>query len=162
MVRNGIKVTNATWTVVALAAVLPREDLRSAVSEVLGLRLTSVRSILELLGRLGRVRGARALKDILARGAPRTRSDLEDDVFDLIVAGGFETPEVNEPLILEGRRVVPDFRWPAQKLAVEADSARWHDDPLSHAADLERQTLLERDGEPSCVFAGTKRLGGLR
>ena len=76
--------------------------------------------------------------------APRpTRSVLEDIVLDLLLAAGFEHPDVNKPLILSGRRVVPDFRWPRQRLVLEADGAAWHDPTL----DAERQALLEAHGE---------------
>ncbi|MEJ7875278.1 MAG: DUF559 domain-containing protein [Solirubrobacterales bacterium] len=146
MVRDDILVTNPAWTVVALAAVLPREELRSAVREALGLQIVSIRSLLALLERLGPVRGARTLRHVLARAQP-TRSELEDVVYDLIVAGGFVPPEVNEPLRLEGRVVIPDFRWPEHKLVVEADGARWHNNALARADDAERQRLLERHGE---------------
>lgn len=145
-VRDGILATNAVWTVVALAAVLSPSELRSAVRAALGLQLVSIRSILSLLERLGPVRGARTLRQILARAVP-TRSELEDVVYDLIISSGFVAPEVNEPLRLEGRTVIPDFRWPDQKLVVEADGARWHDNALARADDAERQSLLERHGE---------------
>jgi very-short-patch-repair endonuclease len=45
--------------------------------------------------------------------------------------------------VLGGRRVIPDFRWPAQRLILEADGAAWHDPGL----DAERQALLEAHGE---------------
>ena len=54
---------------------------------------------------------------------------------------------MNEPLRLEGRTVIPDFRWPEQKLVIEADGARWHDNALARADDAERQALLERHGD---------------
>ena len=146
MVRDGMLMTNATWTVVALAGVLPANELRAAVREALGLKIVSPRGILALLDRLGPVRGARTLKEILARSAP-TRSEFEDVVYDLIACGGFALPEVNQPLRLEGRTIVPDFRWPDQRLVIEADSSRWHDDALSRADDLERQAVLERHGD---------------
>ena len=146
MVRDGILVTNPAWTIVALASVLSAGELRSAVREALGLKLVSIRSILALLERLGPVRGCRNLRRILAQAQP-TRSELEDVVYDLIIAGGFVPPEVNEPLRLEGRVVIPDFRWPHQKLVIEADGARWHDNALARADDAERQALLERHGE---------------
>ena len=111
------------------------------------MQLVSIRSLLALLERLGPVRGARNLRNILARSAIPTRSELEEVVYDLIIAGGFEPPEVNEPLRLEGRTVIPDFRWPEQKLVIEADGARWHDNALARADDAERQALLERHGE---------------
>jgi len=46
---------------------------------------------------------------VLATAAP-TRSELEDVVFDFIVDAGFGRPDVNRPLLLAGRRVIPDFR----------------------------------------------------
>ena len=146
MVRDGILVTDPAWTIVALAAVLPPGELRSAVREALGMKLVTIRALLGLLERLGPVRGCRNLRRILARAQP-TRSELEDVVYDLIVAGGFEPPDVNSPLKLEGRTVIPDFRWPKQKLVIEADGARWHDNALARADDAERQALLERHGE---------------
>ncbi len=42
---------------------------------------------------------------------------------------------------------MPDFRWPARRLVVEADGAAWHDNPVVREADAERQALLERHGE---------------
>lgn len=146
MIRDGLLVTNAAWTVVALAAVLPEPELRSAVREALNLKIVSIPGILRLLDRLGPVRGARTLRKILTHALP-TRSELEEVVLTLIISAGFETPEVNQPLRLEGRRVIPDFRWPKQRLVVEADGARWHDGALARADDLERQRLLERHGE---------------
>jgi len=77
MVRDGILVTNPVWTLVALAAVLSPGELRRAVREAHALRLASPRSILALLDRLGPVRGSKALRQILARGAVPTRSELK-------------------------------------------------------------------------------------
>ena len=54
---------------------------------------------------------------------------------------------MNVPLRLDGRRVVPDFRWPAQRLVIEADGAVWHDNQLAREDDAERQALLEASGE---------------
>ena len=144
--RAGVLVTNPAWTVVALAAVLKPPELRDVVREALRLRMVSVRGLLRLLDRLGPVRGSRALREILARGLP-ARSELEEVLLDVIEAGGFARPEINEPIRLDGRVVVPDFRWPDQKLVLEADGAVWHDDPLSRAHDAERQALLEAHGE---------------
>lgn len=146
MFRDGVLMTKPTWTVVALAAELSRNELRAAARTALGERLTSVRGILDLLDRLGPARGSRKMRDILARGLP-TRSELEDVMLGVILAGGFAMPDVNKPLYLEGRKVVPDFRWPEQRLVLEADGARWHGDALARADDAERQALLEAHGE---------------
>ena len=56
-------------------------------------------------------------------------------------------PDVNVPLVLDGRRVIPDFRWPDRRLVVEADGAACHDDPLARDDDAERQALLKAHGE---------------
>jgi very-short-patch-repair endonuclease len=68
-------------------------------------------------------------------------------VLDLIRAGGFDPPLVNAPLYLECRKVVPDFRWPARRLVVEADGAQWHDNTIAREDDAERQAILEAAGE---------------
>jgi len=109
--------------------------------------LTSLRGLVAVLERVGPARGTRAMRKIVAQGTVPTRTVLEDVVYDLIIAGGFVPPEVNEPMRLEGRVVVPDFRWPEQRLIVEADGSKWHDHPMALVEDAERQALLERHGE---------------
>jgi hypothetical protein len=37
---------------------------------------------------------------------------LEDAALELLLDAGFVHPDVNKPLIIEGRRLVPDFRCP--------------------------------------------------
>jgi very-short-patch-repair endonuclease len=44
------------------------------------------------------------------------------------------------------RQFEADLRWPAQRLILEIDSA-WHDGPIAHALDAERQAELEAAGE---------------
>ena len=68
-------------------------------------------------------------------------------MLDLILRGSHVHPDVNVPHYLEGRRTIPDFRWPQQRLVLEADSTTWHDNPLAQADDAERQALLEAHGE---------------
>ena len=68
-------------------------------------------------------------------------------MLDLLLRNSFAHPLVNEPLFIAGRRIVPDFRWPEQRLVIEADGPH-HDDPLARADDLERQRLLEASGGP--------------
>ena len=87
------------------------------------------------------------MAQILAAGPAPTRSELEDVVLALVLRGGLARPEVNVPLILDGRRVIPDFRWPGRRLVLEADGAAWHDHRVAREDDAERQALLERHGE---------------
>jgi very-short-patch-repair endonuclease len=142
MRHKGIPVTSPTRTLVDLAAVVNCKLLRTAVRRALALHRTSIRQLAAASRRLGPRRGSGKLRRVLANAAP-TRSEFEDVLFDLILDAGFVRPDVNQPLLLAGRRVVPDFRWPEYRVVVEADSRTWHDNPIARADDAERQALLE-------------------
>ena len=103
--------------------------------------------MIDVLLRLGPRRGSGKLARIIATGSAPTRSELEDVVLDLILGAGLARPEVNVPILLEGRRVVPDFRWSSERLVVEADGAAWHEHKFAREDDAERQALLEAHGE---------------
>jgi hypothetical protein len=145
--HDGIAVTSLARTLVDLSSVLPYAALRRTVRESQTRRLTSVPHILAALERAGPWRGRQTLMKIAADGPAPTRSELEDVVLELILRGGLARPDVNVAMTLSGRRIVPDLRWPAQRLVVEADGAAWHDHRLAREDDAERQALLERHGE---------------
>ena len=144
---RGIPITSPARTLADLASSLNDRALRRAVRQALSMRRVELRDLTEVLARLGPRRGVRKLSAIVAAGPALTRSELEDTVLELIVAGGLVPPDVNVPLVIGGRRVIPDFRWPAERLVVEADGAAWHDDKLAREDDAERQALLEARGE---------------
>jgi very-short-patch-repair endonuclease len=52
---------------------------------------------------------------------------------------------MNVPLKLGETTVIPDFRWPDQRLILEADGAAYHDH--TKREDASRQALLEASGE---------------
>lgn len=145
--HEGIPVTTPARTLIDLAAALTEAELRHAVRRAQGQRRVNVRQLLEVIGRLGPRRGSRRLSEAIATGPSPTRSALEDAVLDMLLRAGFEHPDVNRPLVIEGKRVIPDFRWPKQRLILEADGAAWHDNAIARADDLERQALLEASGE---------------
>lgn len=145
--RKEIPVTAPARTLLDLSGVLGPRSLRRAVRLALVANRVTLRQLAEVLGRAGRRRGVRALGRIVAGGHVPTRSELEDIVLDLLLQGGFVRPDVNVPLVRDGRRVIPDFRWPKQRLVVEADGAAWHDNPIAREDDAERQALLEAHGE---------------
>jgi len=145
--HDGIPVTTPARTIVDLAGAVPHRALRRAVRRAQGLHRVNVRQLLEALDRLGPRRGSARLRRIVARGPAPTRSELEDVVLELILGGGLAHPDVNAPLTISGRRIIPDFRWPEQRLVVEADGAAWHDGQVAREDDAERQALLEEAGE---------------
>ncbi len=142
-----IPITTPARTLVDLATVLPYKPLRRAAREARALKLLNLRWVAEAVTRAGPRNGAANLREILATGIPPTRSELEDAVLDLIVSGGLVMPDVNRPMLVGGRRVIPDFRWPEQRLVIEADGAVWHDDRIAREDDVERQAILEAHGE---------------
>jgi very-short-patch-repair endonuclease len=144
--HKGIPVTTPARTLIDLAATFDYRALRRTVREA-HRNLVTIRQILETLERLGPRPGIANLRRILATGHAPTRSELEDAVLDLLLNAGFQRPDVNQPLHINGRTIIPDFRWPEQQLIIEADGAEWHDDRLTREDDAEKQALLEAQGE---------------
>jgi len=144
-IHKHIPITTPARTLVDLASVLPYKPLRRAVREAMAKRLVAPRQLVAAMQ--PHRRGTANLRRILATGYTPTRSELEDAVLDLIVSGGLVVPDVNRPLTINGRRVIPDFRWPQQRLVIEADGAEWHDFRVAREDDAERQAILEADGE---------------
>lgn len=71
-----------------------------------------------------------------------TRSDLESDFLALCQRAELPAPEVNVRI---GRWTV-DFLWPANKLAVETDSYRYHHGTIAFEDDHARDLDLRRSG----------------
>jgi hypothetical protein len=145
--RLGIPVTTVERTLRDLASIVDYATLRRAVREAQVLRLTTVGRLAAALTAPGPRRGQANLARIVATGPAPTRSELEDVVLDLLLQAGFEPPDVNVPIRVAGRRVVPDFRWPGKRLTIEADGAAFHDNPTARQDDADRQALLEASGE---------------
>jgi hypothetical protein len=145
--HRGVPVTAAARTLLDLAGIAGAEVVRRAVRTALGQRRLHLGQLVEVVGRLGPRHGSRMLKDLIAAGPAPTRSVLESIALDLLLDAGFEHPDVNKPLLIDGRRVIPDFRWPDQRLVLELDGGAWHGNPLAREADAERQAFLETHGE---------------
>ncbi len=138
--HKGIPVTSPTRTLMDLASsMLPSKSLRRAVNEALNQRLVTLPELVTT-----HHRGAQRLREILATAAP-TRNEFEDVV--LAILNDLPKPDTNQPLHFPDRTYFPDFRWPAAKLIVEADSVQFHDQALARADDAIRQAFLEAHGE---------------
>lgn len=144
---KGIPVTSPARMLLDCAAVVPDRAGRRLVRAAMNERLVTLADLVEVLGRLGPRRGSRRLGAVVATGYVPTRSLLEDVVLDLFDRGGLARPDVNVPLRLDGRIIIPDFRWPEARLVVEADGRRYHDHELARGDDAERQAVLEAHGE---------------
>ena len=135
MYRKGIPVTTPLRTLIDLAGSnLPDAKLRRAVNEALNRGLIKPHEIITIGHR-----GAKRLRAMLADAVP-TRNEFEDAVDALLK--GLAKPDVNQR---EGR-YFPDFRWPEQRLILEADGEKYHGHILARADDKARQEVLEADG----------------
>jgi hypothetical protein len=143
----GIPVTSPARLLLDLASMVDARGTRAAIRRALGTGKVTIRQLGLVLERYPGRRGAKTLREAVRLGAMPTKSDGESDVLDIVLAGGIARPDVNEPLRINGRKVIPDFRWPEQRLILEVDSKAWHTDPLARADDRERQALLEANGE---------------
>lgn len=144
--HHAVPVTSAARTLLDLAATLPPHALRGAARRAQAEHRVNVRQLTEILGRATGHRGATALRAIVAGGSAPTRSDLEDVLLDLLDAADVRRPEINPRLRLDGRTISPDLLWRAERLAVEADSRRWHDHSLTRDHDADKQAILEAHG----------------
>ena len=144
--HHGIPVTSPERTLLDLATVLSPEALRTAARRAQAAHRVSVRQLLRCIERSNGHHGTGALRAVIADGPAPTRSTLEDRLLDLLVRAGVERPEINAPLRVDGRTIIPDFVWRAQRLAIEADSERWHEHKLTRENDADKQAILEARG----------------
>lgn len=146
MHHEGIPVMSPARTLLDLATVLSPGALQRAARRAQAAHRVNVRQMLEVAARCNGHPGVGALRAAIADGPAPTRSDLEDLVLDLLDRGGIERPEINAPLRIQGIKIVPDCLWRDRRVAIEADSRRWHDHKLTREHDAEKQAMLEADG----------------
>ena len=142
----GIRATTAARALLEIAPQLSDRRLKRAVRQAQVERAANVRQIADVLRRANGHRATRRLAHIIATGPAPTASGHEDAVLDLLLGAGFAHPDVNARLQMGGGTSCPDFRWAAERVILEVDSA-WHDGPLNNELDAERQADLEAAGE---------------
>jgi hypothetical protein len=118
-------------------------------------RLTSVRSLPELVGRYSRRRGTPLVRSLLAaaRLDGITRSELEEWFLEFLERNGFSRPALNADLALGGGRFVNvDCLWRERRVALELDSRTFHDRSLAFESDRARdRRLTAADWKPMRV-----------
>lgn len=149
---DGIPCTRPARTVVDLAGVVSKASLGVALDDLLSRRLLTVdflRRRLDALGRQGR-RGAGNLAELLterADGRPRSTSEFERRLLAQLRSAGLPAPSTQYEVVLPGgRRVVLDCAYPADMLALEADSYRHHSSRTDWGRDRIRNRLLAAIG----------------
>jgi very-short-patch-repair endonuclease len=144
--HESIPCTSPARTLLDLAGVSSRRQLRRALERSLELRLFDGTAVHAALGRASGRRGARLLREVLA-GMPLdepapARSEIERRFVDLVRDEGLPLPVVNGHV---GVHQV-DFHWPSHRLVVETDGRATHDTPHQFEEDRRRDLELTLAG----------------
>jgi hypothetical protein len=146
--RAGVRYTTPARTLVDLAGILGTPSLRRAVEEAAVRKLLDIPALdLAMDSAKGR-RGVPALRAIVDewRGpdgnAPDVRSIFEARVLPRLVAAGFEWPDCNRKLRVDGHDFIPDFYWEKRNLIVETDGEATHGTPPAFRNDRRRDQIL--------------------
>jgi predicted transcriptional regulator of viral defense system/very-short-patch-repair endonuclease len=152
MVRRsrGLAVTGVEATLLSLVPTLDAEALEVAFEDARRRRLTSTQAVRRYLDRYARrgLGGAATLRELLGALDPEwpARSVLEVKTRRLLVAnglGGF----VREFPLADGDRVHRyDFAYPRERVIVEVNGRRWHDDPSDYEHDHRKWSVPARHG----------------
>jgi hypothetical protein len=136
---DGIPVTAVARTLLDLAEVVDVPTLVACIDRT-GNRLRPGLMSSMINEHRGR-RGLKPLRQALLITRPQdilTRSELERRALALIAAADLPAPEVN--VRVYGYEV--DLLWRAQRLIVELDGRRWHDNPTARERDTRRDANL--------------------
>jgi very-short-patch-repair endonuclease len=143
--HHGIPTTTVPRTLLDLAAVVQRNEFRSALRQAEQLRLTDRLWLGDLIGRYPRKPGIpiiRAVVEEAQRGLTLTRSELEERFLAFLIDARLPAPLTN--VLIEGFEV--DCAWPEQRLVVELDSRSVHDTRDAFESDRARDRRLGAAG----------------
>jgi Protein of unknown function (DUF559) len=136
---RGFPVTSVARTLLNLASIVTRRQLRRALAEADYRGLLDGAEIESTLGK--GIHGSAVLRRALDRHLPQlagTFSELEERFLELCESAGLPQPEVNAPI---GRMRV-DAVWRSQRLAVELDGGPAHGGIAAMKRDRQREMAL--------------------
>jgi hypothetical protein len=148
---DGIPVTKPARTLLDLATVEPEEVVERCLDDALRRRLVSLPFLESWLKdpRRDRHRGAPMLRRLVAARATVgvTESPLEGATLKLIRDAGLPIPML-QYTVRDGNRFVArlDFAYPEERVAIEADGFRYHDDRRGFDKERARGNDLEAMG----------------
>ena len=150
-VIEGIPCTRAARTIIDLASALEQRQLELALEDALRRRLINVPWVERRLRTLGSTRwGSRYLSRLLSMrksGEALTDSALEARVFQTLRGAGLPRPERQFMVITDEELIARvDFAYPKQRLIIEADGYRYHQDFRAWTNDRDRLNKLAAGG----------------
>jgi len=148
--RNGVLLTSPARTIVDCAGDLHTRELAGLVEQASVEGLFDVAAIDRVLDGPRR-RGTKKLLRVLApwrryRRGIKIRSRMEAKLLPLLTEAALPIPQTNAKLRLGGKVYEIDFFWREQKLVVETDGGRFHDNPVAGGRDSERNHALAKAG----------------
>ena len=142
---DGLRVSSVTRTLLDLGQVVGPEIVERALESALRKRHVSLAGLAEAVAAVPRLRGAGALRSVLASrpgGAPPTESDAETLFLQLARRAGLPEPLRQFAVPTSEGTFRLDFAWPLRRIAVEIDGAATHASRDALARDLRRQNRL--------------------
>jgi very-short-patch-repair endonuclease len=148
--EHGIPCTSPSRTIADIAGFVGEANLRRTIEQAAVHRMLDVAEIDMVLAGPRR-RGSRRLRLVLEdwrRYSPRTRlrSPMEAKLLPLLSQRDIPAPQCNALLKVGRQSFEIDFLWRAQRLAVETDGDKYHDNPEAQARDRRRDRLLAAVG----------------
>jgi predicted transcriptional regulator of viral defense system len=175
-VERGIPATTVPRTIFDLAATAGADIAEQALRESEYLRLHDVLSLPDLLARYPRRRGARAVRECLARRAEtpgRARGWLEEAFLPFLHRHGLPRPHLNVWFEVGDEWLEVDCLWPDSRVVVELDGFAAHGTRVAFRADRARDRRLrvagygvtriapeQLDDEPEALAADLRALLG--
>jgi uncharacterized protein YjiS (DUF1127 family) len=140
--RHGILLTSPARTIVDCAGILDARGIAELIEQASVAGLLDVVAIDRVLDGPRR-RGTKKLLRAIApwrryRRGIKIRSRMEAKFLPLLTEAGLPIPQTNAKLRLAGKVYEVDFLWRDQKLVVETDGGRFHDNPAAGERDSER------------------------
>ena len=147
--RQGVPVTSPARTIVDCAGSDPTR-VSALVEQAAVLGLLDVHAIDWVLDGPRR-RGTKHLLRVVEpwrryRPGIKLRSRMEAKMLPLLTEAALPIPETNVRLRIGGKTYEVDFLWRRQKLIVETDGGRFHDNPAAGARDSDRNHALAEAG----------------
>ena len=142
--RRGIPCCTPTRLVADSAATLQAPQLEQMLLVASSRGWIDQGRLHELANEAGR-RGSRRLRTVLGLDVVTIRSPVEI-AFRRVCRSIGESPRVNEPIQVAGRRFEADFHWPELRLVVETDGYAFHGSRSRANADRDRDQILAMAG----------------
>lgn len=148
--RHGVPLTSPARTIVDCAGILDGPGVAGLIEAAAVQGLLDVAGIDRVLDGPRR-RGSRKLVRTLEpwrryRRGIKIRSRMEAKLLPLLSEAGLPVPQTNAKLRLAGKVFEVDFLWREQRLVVETDGGRFHDNPAAGARDSDRNHALAGAG----------------